>query len=154
VATQVLHVEDFEAASFHAFDRAREARDPAAGEDVLANPVLGLELADVTDEMNYAQASRLQGFGVARTTASRWSRPACSRVPIERSLSYWPGISRKSHSMSLIFSCRLRRSSLRPQLRDLLRRRIDAGTRSTVVFIGMEQQSTEAATDVDKDSPA
>jgi hypothetical protein len=69
VPAQVFHVEDLKPAALHALDRARWARNPATGEDVLANPVLGFELADVADEVNHAETSGLQGIGVRGTTA-------------------------------------------------------------------------------------
>ena len=42
VAAQVFDVDHFKAAAFHLDDRVGQARDPAAGEDVLANEEFGL----------------------------------------------------------------------------------------------------------------
>src|SRR4051812_25964305 len=60
VPAQVLDVEDFEAGLFHLDDHIGEARDPAARENVLADEVVGLEMADVADEVDQAQAAGLE----------------------------------------------------------------------------------------------
>src|SRR5258706_3778019 len=60
VAAQVLDVDHLEPGLLHFQDHVGEARDPAAGEDVLADEVVGLEVADVADEMDQAEAAGLQ----------------------------------------------------------------------------------------------
>src|SRR4029079_2974555 len=60
MAAQVLDVEHLEPRLLHLDDHVREARDPAAGEDVLADEVVGVEVADVADEVDQAEAARLE----------------------------------------------------------------------------------------------
>src|SRR5512143_1388065 len=55
VAAQVLDVDHFEAAALHLDDGIGQARDPAAGEDVLADEQLGVVTADVADEVQHAE---------------------------------------------------------------------------------------------------
>src|SRR4051812_9912716 len=57
---QIFYIQHLEARPFHLDDHVGEARDPAAGEHVLADEVIGLEMADVTDEVDQAEAPRLQ----------------------------------------------------------------------------------------------
>src|SRR5579859_1910406 len=64
VPAQVLDVDDLEAGLLHLDDDVGEARDPAAREDVLADEVLGLEVADMADEMDQTQAARLERAGM------------------------------------------------------------------------------------------
>src|SRR5690349_7230804 len=60
MAAQVLDVEHLEAGLLHLDDDIGEARDPAAREDVLADEVVGLEVADVADEMDQPEAAGLE----------------------------------------------------------------------------------------------
>src|SRR5882724_266019 len=60
VPAQVLDVEDLEPGLLHLYDHVGEARDPAAGENVLADEVVGLVVADMTDEVDQAEAARLE----------------------------------------------------------------------------------------------
>src|SRR5262245_19342652 len=60
VTAQVLDVEYLEAGLFHLDDHVGEARDPAAGEDVLADEVVGLGVADMADEVDQAEAAGLE----------------------------------------------------------------------------------------------
>src|SRR6266851_239486 len=60
VAAQVLDVQHLEAGALHLNDGLGKARDPAAREDVLADEKFGLEMPDVADEMQHAQAAWLQ----------------------------------------------------------------------------------------------
>src|ERR1051325_3838145 len=64
VAAQVLDVEHLEPGPFHGHDRVGEARDPAAGEHVLADEEVGLGGSDVADEGDETQATRLEEVGV------------------------------------------------------------------------------------------
>src|SRR3989442_2674427 len=58
VPAQVLDVEDLEPSLLHLDHDVGEARDPAAGEHVLADEVVGLVVADVADEVDQAEAAR------------------------------------------------------------------------------------------------
>src|SRR5437588_4660497 len=60
VAAQVLDVQQLEAGALHLDDGLGKARDPAAREDVLADEKFGLEMPDVTDEMQHAKTAGLQ----------------------------------------------------------------------------------------------
>src|SRR6266850_6413979 len=64
VAAQVLDVEHLEPGLLHRHDHLGEARDPAAGEDVLANEEVGLGASNVADEVDQTEAARLQQLGV------------------------------------------------------------------------------------------
>ena len=64
VAAQVLDVDHLEPVALHRLDRLREARDPAAGEDVLADAELGVAHADVADEVDDAERAGLQRVGM------------------------------------------------------------------------------------------
>src|SRR5437667_4797953 len=60
VPAQVLDVEDLESRLLHLDHHVGEARNPAAGEDVLADEVVGLVVADMADEVDQAEAARLE----------------------------------------------------------------------------------------------
>src|SRR5919204_3878866 len=60
VAPQVLDVQHFQSRALHLDDDVGEARDPAAGKDVLTDEVVGLEVADVTDEVDEAEPAGLE----------------------------------------------------------------------------------------------
>ena len=57
VAAQVLDVEHFQARLLHLDDHVGEARDPAAGEHVLADEEIGVEAPDVADEVDEPDAA-------------------------------------------------------------------------------------------------
>src|SRR3989441_8980965 len=54
VAPQVFDVHDLQPAALAPVDRLGEAGDPAAGEDVLAYPELGVAHTDVADEVDHS----------------------------------------------------------------------------------------------------
>ena len=60
MAAQVFHIQHLEAGLFHLDHHVGEARDPAAREDVLADEVIGLEVADVADEVYEAEPAGLE----------------------------------------------------------------------------------------------
>src|SRR5262245_17799567 len=60
VPAQVLDVDHLQPRLLHLDDRVGEARDPAAREDVLADEIVGLVAADVTDEVDQPEAARLE----------------------------------------------------------------------------------------------
>src|SRR5216684_6201023 len=60
VAAQVFDVHDLQPAALAPVDRLGEAGDPAAGEDVLAYPELGVAHADVADEVDHPEPARLE----------------------------------------------------------------------------------------------
>src|SRR3989442_419534 len=64
VAAQVLDVQHFEAGALHLDDGIGKARDPAAWKHVAADEELGLEMPDVADEMQHAEAAGLEEPGV------------------------------------------------------------------------------------------
>src|SRR5688572_19098705 len=64
VAAQVLDVHHLQAGALHGGDGMRETRDPAAREDVAADEELGLEVPDVADEVQHAEAAGLQELRV------------------------------------------------------------------------------------------
>src|SRR5574341_1247543 len=77
VPAQVLDVEDLEAAVLHLDDDVGEARDPAAGEHVLADEEVGVVAPDVADEVDEADAAFLQ---VARVRADQLGERAAAGV--------------------------------------------------------------------------
>ena len=64
MAAQVLDVEHLEPGALHLDQRVGEARDPSAGEDVLADEELGVVAADVADEVQHAEPARLEAGGM------------------------------------------------------------------------------------------
>src|SRR5207245_3775346 len=64
MAPEVLHVEHFEAGALHLDDAIGKARDPAAWKHVAADEELGLEVPDVADEMQHAEAAGLGELGM------------------------------------------------------------------------------------------
>src|SRR5438067_1304989 len=60
VPAQVLDVEDLEAGLLHLDGDVGQARNPAARKDVFADEVIGLEIADVADEVDETQAAGLE----------------------------------------------------------------------------------------------
>ena len=67
-------------ASFHRHDHVGEARDPAAGEDVLADEELGVAPSDVADEVQHAEAARLQEVGMRADRPRRAGRARRARA--------------------------------------------------------------------------
>src|SRR5687768_10491945 len=64
VPAHVLDVEHLQAAALHLDDHFGEARDPAAGKDVLADEEVGVQAPDMPDEVQHAQAAVLEVAGV------------------------------------------------------------------------------------------
>src|SRR3981189_2004086 len=64
VAPQVLDVHDLQAAALAPVYRLGETGDPAAGEDVLADPELRVAHAHMADEVEHAQTAGLEIVGV------------------------------------------------------------------------------------------
>ncbi len=64
VPAQILDVDDLQPAVLHGGDGLRQARDPAAREDVLADVELGVAHANVADEVQHAQPAGLEEIGV------------------------------------------------------------------------------------------
>src|SRR5258706_2264384 len=64
VAPEVLDIHDLEAVALAPVYRFGETGDPAAGEDVLADPELGVAHAHMADEVEHAQTAGLEIVGV------------------------------------------------------------------------------------------
>ena len=63
---QIFHVEHFQTAAFHPIDRLRKAGNPAARKNVLANVELGVEVADMADEVDDAKTTCFERGRVRR----------------------------------------------------------------------------------------
>src|SRR6185312_13056818 len=152
VAAQVLDVEHLEPSLLHRHDHLGEARDPAAGEYVLADEEVGLGGADVSDEVDQAEAAGLEEL---RVRADHLAELVASRV-LEAADAH--------HFVELLRAC----SRVCPEVRvhldgvldaellDLPARvlglragGVDARDVDAVVHRGMHKKAAKAAADVD-----
>src|SRR5262252_4714143 len=145
VAAQVLDVDDLEPAALAPHDRLGEAGDPAAGEDVPADPELGVAHADVADEVDHAEASRLEVVGVgldhfaelvAACVLERSDREQL--VELARHLAE---VALEHLDLALEPAA----PDLGARLLDLLGGRVDAGAARAVLVPGIEEQVAPSA---------
>src|SRR5439155_15635867 len=147
MAAQVLDVDDLQAGLLHLYDHVGEARDPAAGEDVLADEVVGLVVADMADEVDQAEAAGLERAGMR---ADELDQAVASGV-----LEAADG----DHLVVLLIHAAEvalhGRGLLQPSELDLLARvlhlrarRVEAGDLHAEALFGIKQEPAEAATDV------
>jgi hypothetical protein len=99
--------------------------------------------------MQHAEPAGLEEPAWARTTSPSWSRPACSSVPIDTTLSYWRPTSRKSASTTSSERFEPAMLDLGAQPVDLLGRGVEPGDFRAVELLRMEHETAEAAADVD-----
>src|SRR5712692_1976476 len=130
VAPQVLDVHDLQSAALAPVDRLGEAGDPAAGEDVLAYPELGVAHADVADEVDHPEPARLEILGVGADHLRKLVAPRVLEGADREQL------------------VELARHLAEVALEHLLGRGVDAGAARAVLFPGVEEQVAPAAADV------
>src|SRR2546425_3929986 len=148
VPAQVLHIEDLEPGLLHLDHHVGEARDPAAREHVLADEVVGLVVADVADEVDQAEAARLER---ARMRLNQVDQPIAAGVleAADRDdLVVLP-----VHAAEVALE---RRGLAQPPPLDLATRVLDlraggvvAGHLHAEALLRVEQEAAEAAADVD-----
>src|SRR5882672_581920 len=148
VAPQVLDVDNLQAAALAPVDRLGEAGNPAAREDVLADPELGVTHADVADEMDHAQTPGLEVVGVgldhlAELVASRMLERADRQQLVELAR-HLAEVALEDLDLALEAAA----LDLGARLLDLLGGGVDAGAARAVPVPGVEQQVAPAAADV------
>src|SRR5437762_7083381 len=149
VAAQVLDVENLEPGILHQRDGVGEAWNPAAGKHVVTDEEFGFAPADVTDEMQHAEAaglqeSRVRTNDIFQLIASRMLEYADRHDFVERS--------ERVAEIGLDDVDALlepARADLALDFLDLLGRRVDAGDRYTVAMRRVKHEAAEAAADVD-----
>src|SRR5882672_5141941 len=148
VAPQVLDVDNLQAAALAPVDRLGEAGNPAAREDVLADPELGVTHADVADEMDHAQTPGLEVVGVgldhlAELVASCMLERADRQQLVELAR-HLAEVALEDLDLALEAAA----LDLGARLLDLLGGGVDAGAERPVSVPGEEQQVAPAAADV------
>src|SRR5438067_10791350 len=148
VAPQVFDIEHFQPRVLHLHDDIGEARDPAAGEDVLADEVIGLEAPDVSDEVDQAKAAALER---ARVRADEIDEAVAARVLQAADRHYLvvlavhrPEIGFQRHGIAQAPAL-----DLRARVLHLRARGVVAGHLNAKALFGVEQEAAEAAADVD-----
>src|SRR6266581_1744226 len=153
VAAQVLDVHDLQAAALAPVDRLGEARDPAAGEDVLAYPELGVPHADVADEMDHTQAAGLQVIGVGadhlRKLVPARVLERADREQLVELARYLAEIALQHFDLSLQAAA----LDLLARLAHLLGGGVDSRSMRAVFLPGVEEQVAPAAADVGEGFP-
>src|SRR3954469_17761417 len=148
VTAQVLDVEHLEAGLLHFHDDVGEARDPAAGEHVLADEVVGLVLADVADEVDQAEPALLQQL---RVRADHFGELVAAGV-LEAADRYdLVELARRGAEILVRLHRVLEAALLDLPARVLGLRAggVDAGDANAVALGSMEQETAKAAADVD-----
>src|SRR5581483_2176774 len=148
VAPQVLDVQHFQPGPLHLDDHIGEARDPAAGKYVLADEVISLEMPDMADEMDEAEAAGLERAGVRADQVHQTVAAGVLEAADRNHL-----VVLAVHRAEIRFQCH---GVLQPPLRDLAARVLDlraggvvAGDFHAEALFGIEQETAEAAADVD-----
>src|SRR6266700_3494217 len=147
-AAEFLDVEDLQAAALAPVDRLREARDPAAGEDVLADPELGVPHAHVPDEVDHPEAARLQVIRVGLDDLPELVAPGvlerADRKQLVELARHLAEISLEHLDLALEAAA----LDLRAGLLHLLGSRIDSRPVRAVVLPRVEEEVAPAAADV------
>src|SRR5262245_39972207 len=148
VAAEILDVDDLEPAALAPVDRLGEARNPASGEDVLADPELGVAHADVADEVEHAQAA---GLEVVRVSLDHLAELVAARVLERADREQLVELARHLAEIALEhldLAFEAAPLDLGARLLDLLGRGVDAGAARPVLVPGVEEQVAPAAADV------
>src|SRR5690242_2050309 len=148
VPAQVLDVEHLEPGLLHLDDHVGEAGDPAAGEDVLADEVVGLEVADVADEVDEAEAARLERARVRADEIGERVAPGVLEAADGDHL-----VVLAVHAAEVRFPrlglAQAEALDLAPRVLHLRARRVVAGDLHAEVLLGVHQEAAEARADVD-----
>src|SRR5712692_1945554 len=153
VAAQVLDVHHLQPAALAPVDRFGEARDPAAGEDVLAYPELGVAHADVADEVDHPEPARLE---IIRVGPDHLPELVSARVLERADREQLVELARHLAEIALEdFHLALQTAALDllARLAHLLGRGVDARAARTVLLPGVEQQVAPTAADVGEGIP-
>src|SRR5258706_12204653 len=148
VAPQVLDVHDFQPAALAPVDRLGKARDPAAGQDVLAYPELGVAHADMTDEVDHPEPAGLEISGVGADHLRKLVAPRMLERPDRQQL---VELARHLAEVALEdFHLAFQAAALDLGARfpDLFSGGVDAGAERAVPLPGVEEQVAPAAADV------
>src|SRR5262245_56386754 len=148
MAPQILDIEDLQAGALHLGDCFREARNPAARKDVLADVELGIVFSEMPDEMQHAEATRLEAVCVRAhdlgdLIASRVLKDADrdalvvdARDFAEVGFDHLEGFAEAPPR------------NFAAHRFDLLARRVDAGAERLVAFPCVEREAAPATTDI------
>src|SRR5213083_1483871 len=148
VAPQVLDVHDLQSAALAPVDRLGEAGDPAAGEDVLAYPELGVAHADVADEVYHPEPARLEIPGVGADHLRKLVAPRVLERPDREQL---VELARRLAEVALEhldLALQAAALDLGARFLDLFGGGVDAGAERAVLLPGVEEQVAPAAADV------
>src|SRR6267378_762029 len=148
VAPQVLDVHDLQSAALAPVDRLGEARDPAAGEDVLAYPELGVAHADVADEVDHPEPARLEILGVGADHLGKLVAPrVLERADREQLVELARHLAEVAlEHLDLAFEAAA--LDLGARFLDLLGGGVDAGAERAVFLPRVKEQVSPAAADV------
>src|SRR5262245_28916502 len=148
VAPQVLDVEDLQAGLFHLHDHVGEARDPAAGEHVLADEEVGVVVPDVADEMDQPEPALLEVAGVRADQLAERVAPGVLEAADRHHLVELLGLGAEvGVHLHRILEAEL--LDLPARVLGLRSRGVDAGDADPVVRRGVHQEAAEARADVD-----
>src|SRR5258708_27160678 len=148
VAPQVLDVHDLQSAALAPVDRCGEAGNPAAGEDVLAYPELGVAHADVADEVDHPQPARLEILGVGADHLRKLVAPRVLERPDREQLVELARHLAEVALQHLDLAFEAAALDLGARFLDLFGGGVDAGAERAVLLPGVEEQVAPAAADV------
>src|SRR5262249_18285200 len=148
VAPQVLDVDDLEAAALAPHDRLGEAGDPAAREDVLADPELRVFHPDVPDEVDHAQSAGLEVVGVGLDHLAELVAPRVLQRSDRQQLVELARHLAEVALEHLDLALEAAALDLGARLLDLLGGGVDSGAARAVPVPRVEQQVAPAAADI------
>src|SRR5258707_5252459 len=148
VAPQVLDVHDLQPAALAPVDRCGEAGNPAAGEDVLADPELGVSNADVADEVDHPQPPRLEILGVGADHLRKLVAPRVLERPDREQLVELARHLAEVALQHLDLAFEAAALDLGARFLDLFGGGVDAGAERAVLLPGVEEQVAPAAADI------
>src|SRR5712692_1836952 len=153
IAPQVLDVHDLQSAALAPVDRLGEAGNPAAGEDVLAYPELGVAHADVADEVDHPEPARLEIPGVG---ANHLRKLVAPRVLEGADRQQFVELARHLAEVALEhlhLAFEAAALDLLARLAHLLGGGVDSRAARAVFLPGVEEQVAPAAADVGEGVP-
>src|SRR6266853_287783 len=148
VAPQVLEVHDLQSAALAPVDRLGETGDPAAGEDVLADPELGVAHADMADEVDHPEPARLEILGVGADHLRKLVAPRVLERPDRQQLVELARHLAEVALEHLDLAFEAAALDLGARFLDLFGGRVDSGAERAVPLPGVEEQVAPAAADV------
>ena len=148
VAPQVLNIHDLQSAALAPVNRLGEAGDPAAGEDVLAYPELGVAHADMADEVDHPEPARLEILGVGADHLGKLVAPRVLERADREQLVELPRHFAEVALEHLDLALEAAALDLGARFPDLFGGGVDAGAERAVLLPGVEEQVAPAAADV------